>query len=427
MATALDKSVITCDMEGIVETFSDGAQVMFGYSREETIGKVRVSDFSPGEIVLQNLGGWLATAVKEGEWVGQTNFRRKNGELFGAQIRITPTFKNGVHIGFCGVTEELDSTVDVPIKGSTKFVKWLVVTRAPFLTAALTPCFIALAYVAGVLDHSVNWLHAVLACVGVALLHLASNVYNDYFDYKSGTDQANTKYFTQFSGGSRSIFMGLIDLKGTLRVANTLAFLAFLIGLYLTYAVGTGVLAIGFAGLALGYFYTAPPLRLVARHGLGEIVIGLTFGPLITLGVFYVATASTAPELWSSFATMAFLVGIPAGLLTSNILLINQIPDTEGDAATGKAHLVVTFGYRSAVWFYALFIGGAIGVTAYLGSVLNNPYLYGVAGVATLFAAWIASYMRKHLYARTLVKGNVATIQFQVGFSILFIIALLLG
>jgi hypothetical protein len=87
----------------------------------------------------------------------------------------------------------------------------------------------------------------------------------------------------------------------------------------------------------------------------------------------------------------------------------------------------VTFGYRAAVWFYALFIGGAIGVTAYLGSALNNPYMYAVAGITTLFAAWIVSYMRKHLYARTLVKGNVATIQFQIGFSILFIVALLLG
>jgi hypothetical protein len=53
--------------------------------------------------------------------------------------------------------------------------------------------------------------------------------------------------------------------------------------------------------------------------------------------------------------------------------------------------------------------------------------MYAVAGITTLFAAWIVSYMRKHLYARTLVKGNVATIQFQIGFSILFIVALLLG
>ena len=36
--------------------------------------------------------------------------------------------------------------------------------------------------------------------------------------------------------------------------------------------------------LFLGYFYTAPPIRLVARNGLGEISIFTVFGPLIVLG-----------------------------------------------------------------------------------------------------------------------------------------------
>ena len=62
VATILDKSVITCDMEGVIETFSDGAVAMFGYDRVETINKLRVSAFSPGQIVLQNLGIWLSTA-----------------------------------------------------------------------------------------------------------------------------------------------------------------------------------------------------------------------------------------------------------------------------------------------------------------------------------------------------------------------------
>ena len=79
-------------MEGVIETFSDGAVAMFGYDRVETINKLRVSAFSPGQIVLQNLGIWLSTAVREGEWIGETNFVRKNGDLFGARIRITPTF-----------------------------------------------------------------------------------------------------------------------------------------------------------------------------------------------------------------------------------------------------------------------------------------------------------------------------------------------
>ena len=46
------KSIITCDLDGKVETFSEGAQDLFGYSSEEVIGKKRVSDFSDGQVVL---------------------------------------------------------------------------------------------------------------------------------------------------------------------------------------------------------------------------------------------------------------------------------------------------------------------------------------------------------------------------------------
>ena len=211
-------------MEGIIETFSDGAQRMFGYSKEETVGKLRVSVFSPGEIVLQNLNIWLTSAVKDGEYVTETVFIRKNGEKFGAKIRITPTMRNGVQIGYCGVTEELDNVVNVPIRTTTNILKWLVITRAPFLTAALTPAFIGAAFVGGVLGVEINWLLATLAILGVALLHLSSNVFNDYFDVKGGTDQANTAYFVQYSGGSRAIEMRLIDLKGTLRTAIGLCY-----------------------------------------------------------------------------------------------------------------------------------------------------------------------------------------------------------
>ena len=48
------KSVITCDMEGVIETMNNDAEKIFGYKKEELIGKKRVSLFSPGEIVLQN-------------------------------------------------------------------------------------------------------------------------------------------------------------------------------------------------------------------------------------------------------------------------------------------------------------------------------------------------------------------------------------
>jgi len=42
------KSVVTCDMEGRIETFNSGAEQVFGYRADEVIGKKRVSLFSPG-------------------------------------------------------------------------------------------------------------------------------------------------------------------------------------------------------------------------------------------------------------------------------------------------------------------------------------------------------------------------------------------
>ena len=44
------------------------------------------------------------------------------------------------------------------------------------------------------------------------------------------------------------------------------------------------IVLITITALFLGYFYTAPPIRLVARNGLGEISIFTVFGPLMVLG-----------------------------------------------------------------------------------------------------------------------------------------------
>ena len=48
-----------------------------------------------------------------------------------------------------------------------------------------------------------------LTVLGVLLLHLSSNVFNDYFDVSDGTDEGNNEYFqpagAAITGGSRAI------------------------------------------------------------------------------------------------------------------------------------------------------------------------------------------------------------------------------
>ena len=81
------KSVITCDLDGKIETYSEGAAEVFGYDEAEVIGKMRVSDFSDGQVVLGHVIGWLDESVKKGKWEGETAFIRKDGSEFSAGMK----------------------------------------------------------------------------------------------------------------------------------------------------------------------------------------------------------------------------------------------------------------------------------------------------------------------------------------------------
>ena len=426
------KSTITCDMEGIIETMNNDAEKIFGYKKEELIGKKRVSIFSPGEIVLQNVEGWLNTAVKEGEYIGETYFLKKNGDRFNAKIRITPTFANGKdqpQTGYCGVTEVIDKNVEVPINFSTKMIKILAITRMPFTSASLLPVFIVGSYFAGMGDELFNIPLFMLTIFGILIAHLGMNVFNDYFDGKDGTDEANTEYFQQVSGGSRAIELGLITLKNT----RTLGFILILLALGIAGIIllninpfnMTGAMQIAVAGLLLGYFYTARPIRLVARRGLGEIAIFLAFGPLLTLGTGY---AIFNGDFENSIHFMnCLLMGIPVGLLTTNILLINEFPDMKSDAETGKNHLVVTFGKKASRWIYLIFLILAVGSSFYMYQELNNKYLLIPTIFCLLFGLMIFKHILKHYEERTLVDANWKTIGLQALYSIILCICLLFG
>jgi 1,4-dihydroxy-2-naphthoate octaprenyltransferase len=179
----------------------------------------------------------------------------------------------------------------------------------------------------------------------VSLAHLGVNTANDYFDWKSGADQANVDYVIPFSGGSRMIQLGVISPQGMLRTSLVLFGAGAIVGTYLATSLelwsGIGLLAL--AGFAIGVLYTAPPIRIVAR-GLGELGIMVAFGPLIVAGATLVQIGSIEPK--------ALLAGIPTGLLTVAIVWVNQFPDIKGDAVSDKRTLVVRLGLKRSRWAY---------------------------------------------------------------------------
>ena len=402
------KSVITCDLEGRIETFNHGAEEIFGYQKDEVIGKKRVSLFSPGLTVLEHVPTWLKVASEEGEFRSKTVFVRKDGTPFAAEVRITPTFRDGQQIGFCGITEELEKVdpADVApnISMMTRVFAWLVITRAPFLTAIIVPILVGAAWVAAQgLVQPFPWTNFIITLLAGISMHVAANTFNDYFDWKSGADQANNEYFLPYTGGSRSIELGLINEKTLFRVALTALLLASVLGLALVWLSGPGILLFGLLGAFSVYFYTAPPLRLAARRGLGELFTGLNFGPLAVAGTVYALTGQVS---W-----IDFLVGVPIGLLTAAILWINEFPDVEADRAAGKNTLVAALGREHARWGYIAMLLAAFGLV--IIGVFQQVLPIGAAlflGSIPL-AVYAARIILREYSSRTLVKANSATIQ----------------
>jgi 1,4-dihydroxy-2-naphthoate octaprenyltransferase len=81
-----------------------------------------------------------------------------------------------------------------------------------------------------------------------------------------------------------------------------------------------------------------------ARSGAGEIFAGLGLGLLPVVGTALVQRGEVGPAAWAA--------GVPAFLMTFNLLLLNEFPDETADRAGGRLNLVLLAGRRRAALIY---------------------------------------------------------------------------
>jgi 1,4-dihydroxy-2-naphthoate polyprenyltransferase len=207
---------------------------------------------------------------------------------------------------------------------------FLLATRLPFLSATVVP--VALGTAVAALHGEWHWWLAILTLVAASCVQLGLNVANDVFDTISGADQANVTP-TQFSGGSRVILYRLLSQRHMALMSVAFYAVGAAIGLYLAMTRAFWpLLILGLIGLFISVAYTAPPFRLVHR-GLGEIAVGLGFGPVMVLGAYYVQA--------QRFSGEAVYASLPVAILIALVLYVNEIPDRPGDAKAGKRTLPV--------------------------------------------------------------------------------------
>jgi len=304
---------------------------------------------------------------------------------------------------------------------------WFRALRAPFLVASVIPVILggllAWSYLAplSTLFIPVRIFRVplfLLTLVGAVLIHLATNMLNDHFDYRSGNDLA-VKHQNPFAGGGRVLTTGKLSVNAHLGVGIAFLGLGALIGLYLVMQTNLTLLWIGLVGVFAAFFYVAPPIRL-AHRGVGELFVGLSFGPLVVMGTYFVQT--TRLDWGPLFLSVAF------GSLVAAILWINEFPDVEADRSVGKATLMSRLGYERSTYVYL--------------ELLLQAYAFIGLAVVTATAPWTVlltfltiplarkAYLGLRANARdpmALIPANAGTVGLTVVFGVLGITGVVAG
>lgn len=253
-----------------------------------------------------------------------------------------------------------------------------LITRANFLPLAIIIAFTGLTsafYAHG----TFNPFEDALVLIGALLTHAAVNVFNNYFDYRSGVDARTVK--TPFSGGVDILVQGKMRPSVALGIGSICLLGAALIGAYFLTHVFSPLFPILVYGFVAIILYTPILSKIPA---VSEIIAGSGFG-FMGLGAYVTQTGVIDKTGMSILAPVSILVGL--------LLFLNEFPDMDADMRAGRRHIVILFGRKSSALIYVaglmatyLSIAAAVVVgaapMAVLISLVTIPVAYKAGRIA---------------------------------------------
>jgi len=203
-------------------------------------------------------------------------------------------------------------------------------------------------------------------------IDLATTGFNHYFDYKRAILKSGYHYqhHNPISAGEISDQKSLWLLMGLVVVGG-------FAGIALAFRTDIIVLGLGMLSFAVGMSYSTGPLP-ISRTILGEFFSGTFMGGLIPFIAFYIHVPKG--QLWN-FAIEGFsltiameiepfvtviLSSMPLVFLIANIMLANNICDTEEDLVNLRYTLPVSIGIKRSLILYQGLV-----IAAYLTVVLG--------------------------------------------------------
>uniref|UniRef100_A0A7S0SXL2 1,4-dihydroxy-2-naphthoate octaprenyltransferase n=1 Tax=Chromulina nebulosa TaxID=96789 RepID=A0A7S0SXL2_9STRA len=278
--------------------------------------------------------------------------------------------------------------------------EYVLATRPWSFTAAIVPIIITAAVCKKSL-FSIEFIRAM--CMGITI-QAGANLTNTYFDFINGVDSK--------INGEKT----LVERKVSCTEVLVLSLICYLSGLfcilpYLITSKNLSLPVIFMVGVALAYFYTANPIGLKYK-ALGDVTIFLCFGPLLMQCTSILLVGSTTDDL--------YLYSIPVGLLTEEILHVNNARDIKADSLSGAITLATIVGPDiSYLIFLALLIG------SYL-SIIIIGLIYHWGCLAALFTIPLALSLDKHYREGKMVDLPAETAQLHLPFGIILALGIAL-
>ena len=240
----------------------------------------------------------------------------------------------------------------------SKLKEFFMCTRPHSYPASIAPVLFGATYALGY-EIKFSILKFVLFLLACLLIQAATNLFNEYYDYKHGLDKIDSE------GISGSIVKGNLSPREVMVGALVLYALAFVLGLILTFITSFYVLLVGVVCMLAGYFYTGGKYP-IAYSPFGEVVSGFFMGTIIIALSFYFQTGYVNADI--------AVVSLPLFIMIGAILLANNIRDLDNDKESGRRTYAILVGRNNAIKTMAISFFVA--------------YLLNVLFIVTKYTSW---------------------------------------
>ena len=215
----------------------------------------------------------------------------------------------------------------------SKLKEFFMCTRPHSYPASIAPVLFGATYALGY-EIKFSILKFILFLLACLLIQAATNLFNEYYDYKHGLDKIDSE------GISGSIVKGNLSPREVMVGALVLYALAFVLGLILTFITSFYVLLVGLVCMLAGYFYTGGKYP-IAYSPFGEVVSGFFMGTIIITLSFYFQTGYVNADI--------IVVSVPLFIMIGAILLANNIRDLDNDKESGRRTYAILVGRNNAI------------------------------------------------------------------------------